>query len=203
MAHFHRSALRQVFSTAHKILLNKLITSKLMQLDGNSLVLGSGHEPYHILMPNVSTLLCTDIEIYPGVDQIVDAHKLPYANCSFDTVVAIEVFEHLCSPVSAANEIHRVLSEGGTALVSVPFMFHVHGDPFDYHRFTESGLFELFNKFNDIRVIAFGNRLHAISDIVTTASRPLAVLRIFNHFFSLISRPSVDCQSGYIVELRK
>ncbi|HLH09855.1 MAG TPA: methyltransferase domain-containing protein [Terriglobales bacterium] len=46
--------------------------------------------------------------------------KVPYANNSFDTVVAAEVFEHLENPRFVARELFRVLRPGGTLLLTTP-----------------------------------------------------------------------------------
>lgn len=45
---------------------------------------------------------------------------LPFADASFDGVVAKDVLEHLCRPESVVSELHRVLRPGGRAVVSVP-----------------------------------------------------------------------------------
>ena len=55
----------------------------------------------------------------------VDAHSIPYPDNTFNTILALEVFEHLHDPVVAAREIIRVLQPGGLAILSTPFMFHI------------------------------------------------------------------------------
>lgn len=45
---------------------------------------------------------------------------LPFSNCSFDVVVASEVFEHIHDERAALDEITRVLRPGGILAVSVP-----------------------------------------------------------------------------------
>jgi hypothetical protein len=98
-----------------------------------------------------------------------------------------------------------VLREGGTALISIPFMFHIHGDPCDYSRFTSFMLEKLFSPFSQVSIYPYGGRLHVISDILTTAYRPLASLRILNHLFCLpiFNSASPDCPSGYIIHIKK
>ena len=50
-----------------------------------------------------------------------DIEKMPFKNCSFNTVVCTEVLEHLPRPQKALGEIFRVLVPGkGTLLGSVP-----------------------------------------------------------------------------------
>lgn len=200
-----RTLLRRTLPTAHKILLNRFAEPRLCELQGEVVVVGAGKEPYTSLIPRAGSIVSTDIDKHEGVDFVADAHALPFPREAFDSLVAIEVFEHLHDPKQAAAEILRVLKENGTALVTVPFMFRVHGDPYDFQRWTSRGLEGLFRNFSEVMVQPFGNRLHVISDIVTTAARPMVVLRIFNHFFTLriFSKASQDCPSGYLVKLRK
>jgi len=49
-----------------------------------------------------------------------DATRLPFAEASFDLVVALDVLEHLIDDASAAREMHRVLRPGGALIVFVP-----------------------------------------------------------------------------------
>jgi SAM-dependent methyltransferase len=49
-----------------------------------------------------------------------DALALPFADASFDVVIASEVLEHIPDDVAAFEEIARVLSPGGTLAVTVP-----------------------------------------------------------------------------------
>lgn len=49
-----------------------------------------------------------------------DALKLPYADETFDCVIASEILEHIPHDDSAISELIRVLKAGGTLAVSVP-----------------------------------------------------------------------------------
>jgi SAM-dependent methyltransferase len=206
MANNNRKLHRLFFPTAHKLALQKITDSKLRRVTGSVLVVGAGYDPYKDLLKSASAICVTDIgPIHQGLDQLADAQELPFPDSSFDAVVAIEVFEHVRKPAAAAREIYRVLRMGGRGLLSIPFMFHVHGDPSDYQRFTSTGISELFEMFSAVQIQPFGGRLHAISDIITTAFRAFAMLRIANHLLALpaLSAASGDCPSGYVVELVK
>lgn len=45
---------------------------------------------------------------------------LPFADASFDRIVASEVLEHVVRPEAAIAEISRVLAPGEIAVVTVP-----------------------------------------------------------------------------------
>lgn len=198
---------RKIFPTAHKKTLWKRLYKHFHQLTGDILVIGAGNEPYRKLLKASKNICLTDIEDKSGdIDQIADAHDLPFIEDTFDAVVAIEVFEHLQQPSVASSEILRVLRPSGQALVTIPFMFRIHGDPFDFQRFTARGLIELFCDFSNVKVIEFGGRHHVISDIITTTTPAFAAFRIFNHLLILSflgNSMSIDCPSGYIVTLVK
>jgi len=49
-----------------------------------------------------------------------DSYALPFADESFDCVIASEILEHLHDDDKALDEIHRVLKRGGEVVVSVP-----------------------------------------------------------------------------------
>jgi ubiquinone/menaquinone biosynthesis C-methylase UbiE len=78
--------------------------------------------------------------LHGRVDVFGDGARLPFADASFDTVMATEVLEHLPDPRIALREMVRVLRPGGVALVTVPFTEPLHFLPQDYWRFTPSGL---------------------------------------------------------------
>jgi SAM-dependent methyltransferase len=62
----------------------------------------------------------------------------------FGTVICQSVLEHCRDPFGMARNITAFLDEGGVALVSVPFVWNVHGFPDDYWRITPSALPVLF-----------------------------------------------------------
>ncbi|WP_420622569.1 class I SAM-dependent methyltransferase [Candidatus Poriferisodalis sp.] len=51
---------------------------------------------------------------------VADATSLPYADASFDRIIAAEVLEHIVDDERAIAELARVLRPGGTIAVTVP-----------------------------------------------------------------------------------
>jgi SAM-dependent methyltransferase len=70
-------------------------------------------------------------------DYVCDAANIPVDSDSYDGVILAEVLEHVPDPKAVLAECQRVLRPGGTMLITVPFLFHVHADPVDYGRYTE------------------------------------------------------------------
>lgn len=144
---------------------------------GRVLELGAGLDPYAALWPG-ATVVTLDVDAARGPAVVGDAHALPFADASFDSVVASQVLEHLHSPWLAAAEVGRVLKPGGALLVSVPFMFMVHAAPHDYFRFTEFGLRRLFeNDFAIDEITPYGGRLGVVYDATLAPSPSSTLLR--------------------------
>ena len=59
---------------------------------------------------------------------------------SFDNVVCNQVLEHVFRPEVFLLEIHRVIKPGGNMLMSVPFIWDEHEQPWDYARYSSFGL---------------------------------------------------------------
>ena len=78
-----------------------------------------------------------------------DAHQLPLADNSVDTVVLQAVIEHLEEPDAAVAEAWRVLKPGGVLYVEMPFLQGFHADPHDYQRYTLPGLRKRLSNFDE------------------------------------------------------
>ena len=120
----------------------------------NILIVGSGTQKTQLdqqqsLYKNVRLVYC-DIDTDSLVDLYCDAHNLPFINASFDGVICTAVLEHVMYPEIAAQEITRVVKEGGLLYNELPFMQQVHEGAYDFTRYTLSGHKRLFNSFSEI-----------------------------------------------------
>lgn len=106
---------------------------------GTMLDIGCGEKPY-------ASLFASRVDRHVGLDMhgapdvAASALDLPIRDESCDTVLCTEVLEHVAEPLQALREIHRVLREGGHALISVPQWWPLHEEPADFYRFTRYGL---------------------------------------------------------------
>jgi SAM-dependent methyltransferase len=92
----------------------------------------------------------TDVWLGPRAQLVCDAHDIPFADASFDAVVAQAVLEHVADPARCAAEIRHVLRPGGLVYAETPFMQQVHLGPYDFTRFTLLGHRRLFRGFDEI-----------------------------------------------------
>jgi SAM-dependent methyltransferase len=81
-----------------------------------------------------------DMRPGPGVDLVADVEKLPQADGTVGTVLALETFEHVPHFWRGFEEVRRVLRPDGVLLTASPFYFHIHSYPHDYWRFTPDAL---------------------------------------------------------------
>lgn len=75
-----------------------------------------------------------------GADILFDGNHLPFADACIDAVLCSQVLEHVFEPRAFLAEIHRVLRPGGTLLLTVPFVWDEHEQPYDYARYSSFGL---------------------------------------------------------------
>jgi SAM-dependent methyltransferase len=75
-------------------------------------------------------------------DIFADAGALPILDSSIDTVLLLEVLEHVGDARAVLANIARVLKPGGLLLLSVPFLYPLHDSPHDHRRYTAPGLEE-------------------------------------------------------------
>ncbi|MCC6443331.1 MAG: class I SAM-dependent methyltransferase [Armatimonadetes bacterium] len=79
----------------------------------------------------------------------------PFQSEEFDLVVTTWVVEHVNDPAKFFRESCRVLQDNGTLICAVPFIFHKHGCPADYWRFTDSALAHLAREAGYRKAVAY------------------------------------------------
>lgn len=82
------------------------------------------------------TYVNIDKETNPDI--IASADNIPVDDSSFDAAIMGELLEHIPDPRKALKECYRLLKDDGHLFITVPFMFGIHGDPYDYGRYTET-----------------------------------------------------------------
>ena len=127
-----KALLRKDYRTkASRVALDQVLDSS-----GNGgICLSVGGGPLRIT-PEVTNL---NIACFPNVDVVGDAHCLPYADSSVDSIYCEAVLEHLSDPVTAVREMFRVLKPGGKAIGITPFLQRFHGYPYHFQNFTVIG----------------------------------------------------------------
>lgn len=120
------------------------------RLQGCLLDVGCGTKPYRDLF-KVSQYVGIDIDSlrtrkWKVADVLYDGRSLPIEGGSVDSILCSQVLEHVFEPQSFLSELHRVLKPGGRLLLTVPFVWDEHEQPYDYGRYTSFGLSDLLQR---------------------------------------------------------
>jgi len=91
-----------------------------------------------------------DAQRHPDIVGDICAHD--FKGQQFDVIVMAETLEHIHSPHLALENVHRVLKESGRLILTVPFIFPIHDQPYDYYRYTRYGLEYLLRNFRDVSI---------------------------------------------------
>ena len=67
------------------------------------------------------------------LDIVSDIIDIPVAEDSFDTIMCIEVFEHIPEPILALKEFSRILRDGGTLIITAPVCSLTHFSPYYFY----------------------------------------------------------------------
>lgn len=120
------------------------ITTASASLSGPLLDVGCGTKPYRELFAT-ETYVGLDIDSEESrsrgvADAFYDGMTFPFEAERFDSVLCNQVLEHVFNPDQFVSEIRRVLTRGGRLLLTVPFVWDEHEQPYDYARYSSFGL---------------------------------------------------------------
>jgi SAM-dependent methyltransferase len=148
--------LKNIFSDSTYITKHRLsncIESFLTEIDLNGLIcldVGCGNRPYEYLFEG-SKYIGIDVEVsgrenyLKQPDLFYDGINIPFENEKFDLVFCTQVLEHVNDPFSLIREMYRVLKPNGKLIISLPFSWQEHEEPYDFFRFSSFGISHLLN----------------------------------------------------------
>jgi SAM-dependent methyltransferase len=68
-----------------------------------------------------------------NLDIICDITSIPEPDLSFDSILCVEVFEHLPNPLLAIKEFARLIRPNGYLIITAPFSSLTHFSPYHYY----------------------------------------------------------------------
>jgi SAM-dependent methyltransferase len=167
----------------------------LPHVTGAILDVGCGAQPYRSLIPAAARYIGIDSAAskdhfgYDIPDTLYfTGDHWPVEDASVDFILCAEVLEHVPDSQRFLSEAFRCLKPGGVILFTVPFAARWHFIPYDYWRFTPSGLDRVLDEagFVDTRVYARGNAFTVACYKVMALLLRLAVPQVQTTFLRLI-----------------
>jgi SAM-dependent methyltransferase len=149
-----------------------------------------GSRPYEDLLPRGARCVGLDVPGNPyGVADVTSDELLPFPDRSFDLLLCTEAFQFVPDPEAAVAEFQRVLRDGGTAVIALPFAFEYDPRVLE-RRFTGPHLLALFEDWEDVRLHEHGGRVVAWTVLTASLVRNLELrvrrtraLRVFGLVF--------------------
>ncbi len=138
---------------------------------------GCGEQPFR-------SLIEAQARQYVGMDAVQnstrtvamlsDLENVPAAGPAFPFVLCTEVLEHVADIDRSFAGLRRLTAPGGCVVLTVPFMYPVHMEPFDFRRLTEYGVAQLAAA-HGFDVLSF-ERLGCVTDGLATLLEDVSVL---------------------------
>lgn len=121
--------------------------SQLLPTKSKVLIIGTGEKKayYKNKFPHCE-VITSDVHNEFKPDYIFDGHFIPFVDDCFDMVLAAQVIEHTINPWRFCQELQRVTKVGGLLQIEAPQTFPYHAEPYDFFRFTYTGMRSLFPK---------------------------------------------------------
>tara|TARA_B110000259_G_C13899222_1_gene356175 strand:- start:33 stop:743 length:711 start_codon:yes stop_codon:yes gene_type:complete len=146
----------------------KIYSSKLR---GDLIDIGCGSKPYKELFKHCKSYIGLEIENENGqneADYFYDGNNFPFQNETFDSAICSEVLEHVFEPKIFLKEVHRILKKDGLIILTLPFFWDEHEQPYDYARYTSFGLKYILEQqnFEVVEQVKIGNNLSIIVQMI-------------------------------------
>ena len=117
-------------------------------LKGNVLNAGCGNRDVSTLLQSWHANSVDNCDIQSSIPGafLCDLSDIPQPDSSYDAILCNAVLEHVPDPEKVMLEFYRLLVDQGFLVVSVPFLQPFHPTPYDFRRYTRTGLEQLGEK---------------------------------------------------------
>ncbi len=120
---------------------------KQEMLAGNVIDIGGGkNADYIAFMPRSEGAEIRTFDVKTGISIDFEIDRLPASDGSFETVLFLNVMEHIYNYRNILSEVYRITKPGGRVIGVVPFLMWYHPDPKDYFRYTHEALERIFTE---------------------------------------------------------
>jgi SAM-dependent methyltransferase len=177
-----------------RIYLNKRLSKE--KLIGKTIDIGGGRDADYInFMTRAVDVSFETFDMKAGATVNFETDALPAADGVYDTVLFLNVMEHIFNHQHIANEVVRVTKPGGQVIGFVPFLMWYHPDHSDFFRYTHEALQIIFERAGvskiEISAVApgpFTAAAHMLVQSFPSILRPIVFLPffLFDSLFNLL-----------------
>lgn len=137
-----------------QILSGKSVTRSFLNLRlsrdviaGKVMDIGGGHNPDYIsVMQRESSVEYVSFDVKTGAQIDFEKDSLPAIDGAYDTVLFLNVMEHIFNHQHIMNEVVRITKTKGRLIGFVPFLMWYHPDHKDFFRYTHEALHIIISK---------------------------------------------------------
>jgi SAM-dependent methyltransferase len=186
------------YITYRRLWLDSCLNAYSNEMHGSVIDLGGKREnkrgSFRPLENEADSWLYINLDPKATPNIFADVTQTPLRGESVDCLICTEVLEHLPNPQACVDEAHRLLRKGGVVFASVPFIYPVHADPFDFQRFTEDGFRKLFSGFSSVEIIPMGSFPGVLGMLIEIGIEGIQD----GFFFSKLTRRSLRLASRWL-----
>lgn len=164
--------------------------SQLLQ-NSYHLDLGCGELPFSQFYKK-NNILFESADIVQNLSNTVDHilpktwSSLPFKTSSYSSTAMFDVIEHLPDDLLALKEVHRILKPNGYLILTIPFLYRLHEFPYDYRRYTYTGILKLLDDCNFAPI--FVHPIGSPSSVIRIMSRESTLLNSSNPLKTFTNR---------------
>jgi SAM-dependent methyltransferase len=163
-SYFHLKNNLEVFRIFREMLIKE---NKKTILD-----VGCGYKPWKLLLQKFKYIgMDLDPKYEPEI--VGSADNIPLPENSVDGLIYSEVLEHVQNLDKALKELKRVSKNDTLLFISTPFVFPLHGGPYDHQRLTKFFYQEVFKK----------DQVILLKESNTSLSTPILSINLFLESF--------------------
>jgi SAM-dependent methyltransferase len=196
--------------------------SKSLPAQSRILIIGAGEKIlYYKNKFSHCVVITSDVHNEFKPDYIFDGHFIPFSDNCFDMILAAQVIEHTINPWKFCQELQRVTKLGGLLQIEAPQNFPYHAEPYDFFRFTYTGMRSLFSECEVVKAeitegnasvvaVTISNYLINLSSKRLIRSAWLFLTRIFLGWLKYLdklqplpNRRTVSMPKGYAFTFKK
>jgi len=110
-----------------------------------------------------------------NIDVIASITNIPIPDNTFDCIICTEVLEHVVNTHLAFIEMKRLIKKGGCLIITTPFCYPLHEEPYDYVRLTRHYLLAEAdaNKLSIVSNQESGNEIEVIATLLSSIFNPI------------------------------